>query len=242
MNKILGIFAALMLGSSLNASAQTIVGYDVLNYSQNQLTGWTSSYTGKTTFPGNGLINLTGGSGTLNDGAISNNSFENMLFLSTGAVIVLRLDKAVALSGLDMFGGDYFSNGIPGMITGASFSFGGASVSMNSTGFGAMCPNGPCNDHFEFNGTALQGVLTNTITISDIRSRTSGFNITEITVAATATGPLDPGTPGPIDPGTPGPLDPGTPALPVPEPETYALMLAGVGLLGLMARRRRTRV
>ena len=34
-------------------------------------------------------------------------------------------------------------------------------------------------------------------------------------------------------------IDEGTTAAPVPEPETYALMLAGLGVVGLIARRRR---
>jgi hypothetical protein len=31
----------------------------------------------------------------------------------------------------------------------------------------------------------------------------------------------------------------GTVSAPIPEPETYALMLAGLGVVGLLARRRR---
>jgi probable HAF family extracellular repeat protein len=33
-----------------------------------------------------------------------------------------------------------------------------------------------------------------------------------------------------------------TPTAPVPEPETYAMMLAGLGLLGLTARRRKQKL
>ncbi|MDR1854328.1 MAG: FxDxF family PEP-CTERM protein [Azoarcus sp.] len=31
-------------------------------------------------------------------------------------------------------------------------------------------------------------------------------------------------------------------AVPVPEPETYAMLLAGLGIVGMVARRRRNRV
>jgi hypothetical protein len=50
--------------------------------------------------------------------------------------------------------------------------------------------------------------------------------------------PLNPGGGGtPGGHGTPG--NPGSPVAPVPEPETYAMLLAGLGLLGFMARRKR---
>nr|WP_315399499.1 MHFG family PEP-CTERM protein [uncultured Duganella sp.] len=52
---------------------------------------------------------------------------------------------------------------------------------------------------------------------------------------------------GPIGSGVPGtmirppviPSTPGNPVSPVPEPETYAMMLAGLGLVGYLARRKR---
>jgi PEP-CTERM motif len=51
-----------------------------------------------------------------------------------------------------------------------------------------------------------------------------------------------PTVPGGEPPPVPGPVDPLPPVNPIPEPETYALMLAGLAAMSFVARRRRAQI
>lgn len=195
------------------ASAQTITSYDVHHYSQQIPTGWISNYTGVVTFQGDGFLYLDGGRGTLNDGWIPDNTRGNMLFLDP-ALIILHLDKPTTLSELNIWGGNFSYNGIPGAISAANIYFGGRSVTMSSTGFGAACQIGPCNDRFSFAGTELEGLTGDLLMIQTVVTdypHGYAFNIAEITVSS------------------------GVAA--VPEPQVYAMLFAGLGLIGYQARR-----
>src|SRR5579864_6026194 len=61
------------------AAPITISSYDVLNAEASGFGGWSYQYTGTIT-PNGSLVNLTGGSGTLNDGLVTPAVVNNMLF------------------------------------------------------------------------------------------------------------------------------------------------------------------
>lgn len=220
MKKIIGSLALAAFVAAMDASAQSIGSYDVLGYQPPVGSGWSSTYSGTTTVNADGTFDLTGGSGTLNDGLIPANSSNNMLFLQAGVVIVLHLDQSTALSEIDLFGGMIPFNGIPGAIASATISFGGTSVALSSAGWGPACQSGPCNDRFSLAGTALQGISTDTITISNIQNASHGdlYNIAEISVAAGS----------------------GLPVSAVPEPGSVVMLLGGLGLIGAVGWRRAT--
>ena len=155
----------------------------------------------------------TGGSGTLNDSIIPTSSFANQLFrLADGVTITLYLSALSVLTSIDLLGGVTLSNSIPGTLTGWDVTIGGNTVTLVSTPSNANCFSGFCDDSVSLAGTILAGVATSSVTLSNFQGGLFGhFNIGEATVNAS----------------------------PIPEPETYALMLAGLGALVFVARRRR---
>ena len=103
----------------------------------------------------------------------------------------------------------------PGTLTGWSVTIGGNTQAFTSTGFGASCTSGLCSDAVSLAGSGLELLSTDTLTLSNFQGGWYGyFSAAEITVNGVAA--------------------------PVPEPETYALMLGGLGVMGLLARRRRS--
>ena len=203
------------------AHAQSITGYNVTNARPSGFGSWTYVYNGTNTDAGNGLRNLTGGGGSLNDGITDVSQNGNMLFqVSDNSVITLFLNANTQLASLTIFGGLWPApNVTPGTLTGATISFAGQSAALLSTPSGGQCFSGLCNDTFNFAGTVFQGLVGNTIVISNFQGgnlfQNQRFvNAAEISVSAVS-------------------------LTAVPEPETLGLMLAGGVMLMLVARRRR---
>ena len=198
------------------AQAQSILSYNVSNARLSGFGAWSHTYSGTITPLGGGLANYTGGSGTLNDGSVSNTASNNMLFLAgDNSVITLFLSGTFQLSSLTLFGGVNAANVIPGTLTGATIGFGGGSVALTSAPSNPGCLSGNCDDTFSFGGSALAGLNGNTITLSNFQGNffADHYSISEIGLS-------------------------GIPVSTVPEPASFVLMLAGLGALGVVARRR----
>ncbi len=216
------VAAAVIAAASISTAqaAQFVTGYDVNNARASGYGGWSHTYSGAITSAGGGLSNYTGGNGTLNDGVVSANHSSNQLFRVTdNTSITLHLNSPTFLSELNIFGASGGGNSIPGTLTGATLSFGGQSLVFSSTPWGPSCNGGLCNDRFSFAGTSLENIATNIITLSNFQGGWSNyFNASEISISGVAA------------------------VSPVPEPETYAMLLAGLGLMGGMARRRKQKL
>lgn len=200
--------------------AQIIVGYNITNARGSSFGGWSHSYNGTISAPdANGLRNYSGGTqGSLNNLIVSNTISNNHLFeTADNSVITLFLDDTYTLSSLTIRGGELAVNSIPGNLSGATFDFGGGSATLLSTGINPACSGGrTCDDFFSFAGTDVAGRSGSTITLRNITSSSANYNISEINVLA-------------------------VPSTTVPEPASVALMAAGLGALGIAARRRTTR-
>lgn len=206
------IAAAVALLTSVAAQAQSVLSYDVSNAQLTGFGGWSHTYNGIITSVGGGLYNYTGGAGTLNDGIVPTSHIGNELFrFENNSSITLHLNGQVSINEIDFFGGNVGgSNSIPGTLTGATVTIGGNSVALSSLAWGPNCQSTLCNDKLSLTGTSLAGMRTDTVTLSNFQGGWGGYyNAGEITVTA------------------------------VPEPETYAMLLAGLGILGAVARRKK---
>lgn len=208
--------AAFILSFAASVQAANITGYDMISVGNNGNTnyaGWSHVYDG--TITGSGYVNYTGGTGTMADGLLSSSHRNSQLFHPVwNTSITFYLDQVTTLGSVSIFSGDWHSNVIPGEIEFATFTLNGVSEQIFSTGFGTI--NGEnglhMNELFDFSGTSLANMAVSEFTISNIGDgwgNSGYYNISEVSVSA------------------------------VPEPSTYALMLGGLGLVGLMAARRK---
>lgn len=220
IKSLIAVVAIAVSSISTAQAAQFVTGYDITNARASGFGNWSHTYSGAITPAGGGLFNYTGGNGTLNDGFVSADHQSNQLFtLGDNTTITLHLNSPTFLSELNIFGATGSGNSIPGTLTGATLSFGGQSLVFNSTPWGPTCTSGLCNDRFSFAGTSLASIATNFITLSNFQGSMSNyFNASEISISGTAA------------------------VSPVPEPETYAMLLAGLGLMAGMARRRKQKL
>jgi hypothetical protein len=216
-HRTLLVLAGVMLMSS-GAHAQTIVGYNITNARPSGYGGWSHSYNGTIAAVGGGLFNYTGGTvGTLNNGLVTSSVSENHLFeVQDNSVITLFLNGTYSLSSLLIRGGTANNSGI-GQLTGATLAFGGGSAQMTSTPQNPSCQLGNfCDDFFDFSVSSLANRSGTTVTISNVTSAFAEYNIAEIVLV-------------------------GSPTTTVPEPASFMLMAAGLGALGVVARRRSRR-
>ncbi len=210
-----------LLGLTLLAAqavqAQSVIGYDAVNVRPSGYGNWDHVYTGNISDNGDDTVNYSGGGGTLNDGYLPSDQHNNQLFsIDDESVLTLHFSDKLYFSEIDILAGYPSGNVIPGTITGFTVTLGGVSVALQSTGSGPGCAKLWCNGVL-FGGTALAGVATDTISLSKFTGGYSNyFSAGEITAHGI----------------------PDMPA-PVPEPETYAMLLAGLSLLGFMARPRK---
>jgi len=214
--KTLAIGAAVLAAVS-GAQAVTISTYDMTNAQPSGTGGWSFTYMGGT-IVGN---NYTGGSGTLNDGIIPTDANNNELFfLADAPTITLHLAAASTISAIRLDGGNYPGNSIPGTLTGWTVTIGANTAAFTSVNTGSsVCTSGfLCDNIVSLTGSGLDLLSTNTITLSQFTGTGGGggwFNIGEVELN-------------------------GASAPAVPEPETYALMLAGLAAMGGVVRRRQT--
>lgn len=237
MKKIIvgGCAAAALLVSAVARSEAIVIGYDIVHGLEQKKTGWSSFYTGTVTKEGGGTgYTYSGGGGTLNDGVVAANNNannNNMMFniprppnstpgpAQYSPIITLHLSGTTVIDNIDFFA-SVFNTGSHGGITGATITIGGVSQALNSIGWGPVCDvrsQTLCNDRFSLLGTTLAGLSTDTIVFSDFKSSYPAFAFGEVTVDGSA----------PIV------------SLPVPEPHTYTMLLAGLALTGWAARRRK---
>lgn len=211
MNRfLLKLLAAVSLLASLQVHAQGLVKtYDIVNTLGAANGSIDSSfYTGTVAFV-NGGFNYTGGSGTLNDGITDGTT--SQLFQGGGATTVtLHLSGNSRLNGIDIWGAPAFWDPFQSMLSNVAVTINGQSLLFTSAG--RNCAAGICQAINSFSGTIFDGIVTDTVVLS--RFLTHGydrsFRITEIAVNGVSA---------------------------VPEPETYAMMLLGLGLIGFTAHR-----
>ena len=209
------VLMGLALAGANTAYAVDVTSYDVAHAQASGYGGWSHTYTGSIASDGLGTQNYTGGGGTLNDGLYSTDHTNNQLFtIPSNTSITLYLSSTSNVSGISIFGGDYPANAIPGMLTGWSVTIGGVTTALASTAFGPNCSGALCNDSVSLLGTGLESIATNTVVLSNFQGGWADYyNATEITVSAIA----------------------------VPEPESYAMLLAGLLLVGTVVRRRQAK-
>lgn len=219
MRQFLSFFLFAIVSAS--AHAQTIDTYDIQN---GRPTGtgvdWLWNYSGTITPSASspGLYDYTGGRGTLNDGIVPQQHENIQGFIpSDNTVLTLHLSGASVINEINFYS-MLGTNVLAGNLSGATISYGGVSVALQSSDWGGNCGYTLCNDRFSLANTALAGLSTDVITFSNFTSVSypgygGSFPVGEITLSGTT-----------------------IPA--VPEPANIGMLLVGLGLTGFMIRRR----
>ena len=215
---MLKLLALATLFSAIGAQARTVEvsGYDISGVWPVGTGGYSYVYDGSVTMRPQGFYLYSGGGGSLNDGVVPTSNVGAMMIGTVSPKdksITLHLSGQSVLSEINMFSESNTSGVYAGALTGATITINGVSVALTSSAWGSGCARYLCNDTFSLAGTALAGMTTDTVVLTKFRAAAGYFTMAEINVNG---------------------------AIPaVPEPQTYAMMIAGIGLLGFIARRRK---
>jgi hypothetical protein len=212
------IAVAIVLGMCASSYAYTPTGYDVRNAQPPGFGNWNHYYTGNTDTQPSGLLDYTGGTGTMANGVIETSPQQIQLFTTQdNPVITLYLGGTFNISDISLDGGDFMSNYIPGTLTGWTVGIGNTSVQYVSQGFGNSCTSDFCSD-VVYTGQTQRAIATNQIVLSNFTGGWFGdFSIAEISFNGSPVSPTNQ----------------------VPEPTT--MLLLGLGLMGLAGVRRKFR-
>ncbi len=173
--------------------------------------GHTNAYSGTITdtgveadtgFFGNGaLVNYSGGTGTLTDSIISSGSQDNLFFTTSGVLstdpgagvqsvgltITLFLDAFYTINTVEFYGANNSTSSIPGRLNGVEIEVTdgittGSETFSPTTPFGPNNSHGvPVNDRATILGTAIDGLVTDRLILSNFSSTGNDiFTITEI--------------------------------------------------------------
>jgi hypothetical protein len=213
MKKILAVLALVFGAGSAAFANPVITSYDVEHAVAAGFGGWYHTYTGSITGTSFTDLHYTGGSGTLNDGSLGTSVNNTQLFTNLGILsITLHLDQSYDVKSLNVYGGNFSGNFIPGTLSGLSVTINGSTAALSGSDFGVH------SDFFDLVGTGLESLHTNQIVLNNFQGGWSGYaSIAEIEVN--------------------GVQADGTPSSAVPEPASLALL--GMGLAGLAFSKRK---
>lgn len=182
----LPFFCLAAVAVSVAHAGPVVTSYDITNAEYPGTGGWQWYYNGTVT-PNGGLLNDTGGSGTLNDGVLGTSPANTELFRSSdNAVITGYLNGNYDLFNIALYSFDgltYPGNFIPGVITGADVTIGGNTVFIN-----ASAPDANDTQWLDLTGSGLDTIGTTQFTISNVTVNepleygNDWYGISEITV------------------------------------------------------------
>ena len=161
-----------------------LVSYDVFRTRPVASGTWAHFYDGLITSNGDGTINETGGSGTLNDGLVGD-AFSTQLFRVTdNSSITLHLPEPTSVVEILLYSFNNDSNTIPGLITGVAVTIDGVTEFVPTIGFGPInAANGRAvHEKVDLSSSVLSLIPTDTVQLSGFTS-SSGYGISEITLA-----------------------------------------------------------
>lgn len=170
------------------SQAVTIVGYDIRNADRSGSAGWSNTYDGEIGPSAEGirgLVDLTGGSGTLNDGIVPDSIFNNQLFISNfslpNASITLYFDGLVNVGSIEFVNSDFFGsiNSVPSTIASATATVGGGDFieTVAGIGFGAVGLSGSnVSTRFDFSNSVISEFAVDSIRLSNFFVRPSASN------------------------------------------------------------------
>lgn len=184
--KSVSALALSLLSSAAISAPIGIDSYDISNGRTSGFGGWGHTYDGTITSNGNDTYNYSNGDGTLNDGVYGTSvSNTHLFYTSDQSAVTLHLDSMASVSSLTLFSFPY-SNGIPGNITGLNVSINGVTQYLPSIGTGLpSASHGGSSEYISLVGTLLDGLTTNTITLSGFTTETpwaNYFSISEIDI------------------------------------------------------------
>jgi len=236
MKLTISLISGLILSMPVLGAPIPIAGYDINDAIISGHGNWDHSYSGTIT-PGDSFANAgwpgtkatySGvGSGTLNNGIVETSHDATQLFIEGTATdgtpfataIFSTLSFAYTIDTIEVYGGDFGGNFIPGVLTGMLVTLFGPSGTFSefftTTPFGFPAVSGPASDRISLVGSSLEGVPAFTVILSEFEGTYANwFSIAEIKLDGAR-----------------------APDSAVPEPSTFGLVGAAGLALGLLRRR-----